>query len=160
LREARIGSGSEKEHRPEIRSDRILWLTEEVHQPVLQQWLSTMSLLRESLKQSLLMPLDGYEGHLACYPAGGFYKPHLDRHRDSTRRLITLIVYLNRDWTADQGGGLRLFTDPDSGISGPFIEIPPLAGTLVVFRSGDFWHEVLPTTRDRFSLTGWFRSAG
>ena len=35
----------------------------------------------------------------------------------------------------------------------PFIEFWPEAGTLVVFWSADFWHEV---RRKRLSLTGWF----
>ena len=34
------------------------------------------------------------------------------------------------------------------------------AGTLVVFLSADVPHEVLPATRDRLSLTGWFRRRG
>ena len=38
--------------------------------------------------------------------------------------------------------------------------MPPAAGTLVVFMSGDFPHEVLPASRERLSLTGWYRRRG
>ncbi len=36
----------------------------------------------------------------------------------------------------------------------------PIGGCLVVFLPGDIPHEVLPATRDRLSLTGWFRRRG
>ena len=36
----------------------------------------------------------------------------------------------------------------------------PQAGTLALFLSGEMPHEVLPATRERLSLTGWFRRRG
>jgi SM-20-related protein len=36
-------------------------------------------------------------------------------------------------------------------------DVLPVAGTLVCFLSDRFEHEVLPATRERLSLTGWFR---
>lgn len=38
----------------------------------------------------------------------------------------------------------------------PFFEAWPEAGTLVVFRSPDFWHEVQRARRTRLSQMGWF----
>jgi SM-20-related protein len=35
------------------------------------------------------------------------------------------------------------------------VDILPLAGRLVCFRSDQIEHEVLPATRERLSLTGW-----
>jgi SM-20-related protein len=168
LSAARIGSSLSVERRPEIRSDRILWLTRDAMtpppQPATQNtkntthcWLDLMDEVMHALKPQLFLPLDHYEGHIACYPPGGFYKPHLDQHHDTKARQITLIIYLNRDWKPEHGGRLRLYTSPQQGIRGPHLEVDPVAGTLVCFRSGEFWHEVLPATVDRFSLTGWFR---
>jgi len=37
------------------------------------------------------------------------------------------------------------------------IKVVPLFGTIVVFLSEEFPHEVLPARRDRFSVAGWFR---
>jgi len=37
-----------------------------------------------------------------------------------------------------------------------FVDVEPRLGTLVVFLSELFPHEVLPSNRDRLSLTGWF----
>lgn len=39
-------------------------------------------------------------------------------------------------------------------------DVLPQAGTLALFLSGDMPHEVLPATRERRSLTGWFRRRG
>jgi SM-20-related protein len=36
----------------------------------------------------------------------------------------------------------------------------PQAGSLLLFLSADMPHEVLPASRDRLSLTGWFRRRG
>ena len=36
-------------------------------------------------------------------------------------------------------------------------DVLPVGGCLVVFLSGEIPHEVMPATRDRLSLTGWFR---
>lgn len=35
-------------------------------------------------------------------------------------------------------------------------DVLPQAGTLMVFMSAQWPHEVLPATRDRLSITGWF----
>jgi SM-20-related protein len=37
------------------------------------------------------------------------------------------------------------------------IRVVPLHGTVVVFLSEEFPHEVLPAHRDRHSIAGWFR---
>jgi SM-20-related protein len=39
-------------------------------------------------------------------------------------------------------------------------DVQPTGGCLVVFLSGEVPHEVLPATRERLSLTGWFRRRG
>ena len=37
------------------------------------------------------------------------------------------------------------------------ISITPSFGTIVVFLSEEFPHEVLPAMRDRYAIAGWFR---
>ncbi|MDH5172415.1 MAG: 2OG-Fe(II) oxygenase, partial [Gammaproteobacteria bacterium] len=37
------------------------------------------------------------------------------------------------------------------------IKVTPALGTVAVFLSEDFEHEVLPARRDRFSIAGWYR---
>ncbi|WP_370298268.1 2OG-Fe(II) oxygenase, partial [Pontibacterium sp.] len=85
---------------------------------------------------------------------GAFYKRHVDAFRGEANRVLTMVVYLNPDWTADDGGELVLYTS-DTDQEG--IKVVPAMGTVVVFLSEEFPHEVLPAYRDRFSIAGWYR---
>jgi SM-20-related protein len=92
---------------------------------------------------------------MALYPPGSFYRKHLDQFRGATHRKVSAILYLNPDWSPADGGELRLYLAPSG--EGDHLDIAPLGGTLVTFLSDRFHHEVLPTRRERRSLTGWFR---
>jgi hypothetical protein len=68
-------------------------------------------------------------------------------HTDSRSKLITLLLYLNRDWSAP-GGRLRLLRSPD--LQDYAIEIPPVAGTLLAFRRSETsWHGHAPSCGPR-----------
>ncbi|MBK1791093.1 2OG-Fe(II) oxygenase [Persicirhabdus sediminis] len=157
LVQAGVGAGHEMKVRAEIRNDSIYWFDPDDPAPMANKWIVAMDGICQHFRQHLFLSLWSYEGHLARYPAGGFYKAHLDRHAKTLAREITVIAYLNEDWLASDGGQLRLYTDSNLGINGPFIDVLPEAGTVVIFRSADFWHEVKPAKRARLSLTGWLR---
>ncbi len=154
---AGVGSGQETQIRSEIRSDSIFWLDPDSVGSIAETWIAGMNTLSELFRSQLFLPVCSYEGHLARYPAEGFYKAHLDRHAKTLAREVSIIVYLNKDWEDTDGGELRIYTDSEKGVSGPFIDVLPEAGKVVIFRSADFWHEVLPSSRPRLSLTGWLR---
>ena len=60
-------------------------------------------------------------------------------HRDSTFKLVTLLLYLNTDWSEDSGR-LRLLRSKDD-IEDYVAEVPPLGGTLLVFKcTENAWH--------------------
>ena len=61
------------------------------------------------------------------------------------------MLYLNEDWKESDGGHLIGY-DQDKVI----FRVKPELGQMILFRS-DLEHEVMPTQRGRFSLTGWFR---
>lgn len=72
-------------------------------------------------------------------------------HTDSRSKLITVLLYLNESWTAS-GGQLRLLHSADS-LDEPFLEIPPLGGTLLVFRrSENSWHGHKPFAGERRAI--------
>lgn len=150
MRPAGVGRGPTLQLRPEIRSDRILWVDSAVPPAPLGEYLARMETLRGHLNRTLFLGLDEYECHLTIYPRGAFYRRHLDRFADQARRQVSSVFYLNPDWRMQDGGALRLETD-----AGP-VSVLPEAGTLVLFRSGDFWHEVRRARRLRMSVTGWF----
>jgi hypothetical protein len=53
-------------------------------------------------------------------------------HTDSTTKLITVLIYMNRQWT-EAAGRLRILRGPRD-LDDYAAEIPPLAGTLIAFR--------------------------
>lgn len=101
---------------------------------------------------------------LAIYPGGGSrFAKHIDNTTHDGRRL-TVLVYLNPNWTRDLGGALRLtpVSNPDPNIpptqdySNKRIDVFPEAGRLLIFYSSIIHHEVLPTYGDRLALTVWY----
>ena len=149
---AGVGKGV-AEVRSEIRGDQVLWIDEGVAGPPMQAVLEKLEDLRRAVNQSLYLGLFDVELHFAAYPPGAGYRRHLDRFQSDDRRSLTVIVYLNENWTAADGGQLRFWPDETEDP----IEIAPTGGTLVTFLSDRFWHEVAPAQRQRLSLTGWFR---
>ena len=115
-----------------IRSDHIQWL-EPGQSPVCDDYLEVMDGLRQQLNRELFLGLEEFECHFAFYPPGAFYQTHLDRFRDDDSRSVTAVLYLNPDWQPAHAGELRMHM-PD----GSQLDVPPLAGNLVVFLSGEF----------------------
>jgi len=137
--------------RPDVRSDHIHWLDEQSLTEAQSLYRAAIEELRQDLNHELFLSLSTYESHFAVYPAGAFYQKHLDRFSNSDERTISCTFYLNENWKEEFGGQLRLY------LPGSFVDVLPTAGTCVLFRSDSFFHEVLPATEIRFSLTGWFR---
>jgi SM-20-related protein len=151
LKLAGVGRGTLQAIQADIRGDQIAWLSAG-QSLACDQYLQIMERLRLILNQNLYLGLDTYESHFAFYAPGASYIKHLDRFRDDDCRTISAVIYLNEDWLPEQGGALRLH--PEGKCTE---DISPQACTLVLFLSADMPHEVLPATRDRMSLAGWFR---
>ncbi|WP_422981196.1 2OG-Fe(II) oxygenase [Undibacterium sp. Rencai35W] len=135
----------------QLRSDQISWLS--IGQSLAcDQYLLLMESLRQQLNRDLFLGLDDYESHFAFYAPGAFYAQHRDRFQDDDRRTISVVIYLNQDWQTEQGGALRLHLNDSKPL-----DIAPEASSMVLFLSATMLHEVLPATRDRLSLAGWFR---
>ena len=149
------GIGREQDHqlKGDIRRDQIRWLGRQHSAEA--EYLDWMADLREGLNRRLFMGLFDYEAHFSHYRAGAFYKRHMDAFRGQANRVLTTVLYLNPDWDAQNGGELLVWPAPDSDT---VIErVLPRMGTLVIFLSEQFPHEVLPATTDRYSIAGWFR---
>ncbi len=157
-RPARIGRENVARQVNSIRSDKILWLDAEVD-PRVAQYLANMDQLRREINQQWFLGLFNYECHFARFSSGDFYKTHLDAFADvnnpSGNRKLSSVYYLNKDWQPEDGGELVIYS-PQSGAE--LVRVTPKLGTLVLFLSEEFPHEVLPSRRERYSLTGWFRT--
>jgi SM-20-related protein len=151
FRSAGVGSGASRQELPEVRGDRIRWLDPADAGAAEREVLERLDSLRASVNRETFCGLFSLECHYAIYPPGAGYQRHLDRFRDSDARMLSVVLYLNEDWTPADGGQLVLHLD-----EGGF-EVLPAGGTLVAFLSARFEHEVRPAKRERLSLTGWFR---
>lgn len=152
FREAGIGTGSLYQIQEKIRGDHIWWLSPDEVATTPDIFLQ-LDQLKDHLNRKLYLGLFDFESHLARYKPGSGYERHYDRPKGSARRKLTVTLYLNKDWSAECGGYLRLYLPPNCET---FVDVEPRLGTLVVFLSELFPHEVLPSNRDRLSLTGWF----
>ncbi|WP_209331934.1 2OG-Fe(II) oxygenase [Lunatimonas salinarum] len=156
FRHAGIGKGDSFAIRPEIRSDKVFWMDEsDLSQTQAAYW-KLMDELRHTINQRCFLGLRSFECHFAIYPPGSFYLRHLDQFQAVKYRVVTVILYLNDDWKEDDGGALRIYLPATDGEES-YTDILPESGRLVVFLSGEIPHEVLPTVRERASITGWFR---
>jgi SM-20-related protein len=162
MRRARTGQDMTVVPDSSIRGDFIHWLDEHSEattaaaNSVQQEYFALMQSLRENLNRELYLGLFDIESHFTIYPTGAVYRKHLDQFRGNTQRQVSSILYLNQDWHAEHGGQLRIYLDGTE--DAPYRDIEPAGGTLMLFLSGRFWHEVLPATKPRISLTGWLRT--
>lgn len=149
FKKAGIGKNADLQINEAIRGDYILWLDKNTAPPAALVYLNRLNELVQHLNRSLLLSMKDYEVHMTVYPAGTYYKRHLDQFKKDDHRKLSVICYLNKNWKEEEGGQLRIYTDNES------LDVLPVAGRLVCFRSDVLEHEVLPATRQRLSLTGW-----
>lgn len=149
-------TGLAKIEKPSIRGDFIHWIDDTQASEAESLYLSTMAELQQAINQAFFLGLFELESHFAVYPPGAGYQKHLDQFIGKEERKVSCILYLNENWNTDDGGQLRIYLDKQDETK--LIDVTPEAGTLVVFLSGDFLHEVLPAKRERISVTGWFRT--
>lgn len=134
------------------RSDLIHWIGEDETIDATAIFLLATDELIIELNRHLYLGIRDMECHYTSYPSGAFYKKHVDRHHSGSTRVVSFVLYLNKNWKVSDGGQLRVYRDNQS-----FEDAQPHAGTLAIFLSGKE-HEVLVTNRERMSITGWMLS--
>ncbi|MGC1548633.1 MAG: 2OG-Fe(II) oxygenase [Rhodanobacter sp.] len=135
-----------------LRGDSTSWFQPEALSTAQQAFSDQIDVLRIALSRHLLLGLVDSESHYAVYQPGTGYARHLDCLRNNNARVVSAVFYLNNAWQEAEGGALRLYLADQS-----YRDIYPHAGTLLLFLSADFEHEVLPATRDRMSIACWMR---
>eukprot|EP00929_Paragymnodinium_shiwhaense_P103535 TRINITY_DN67097_c0_g1_i1.p1 TRINITY_DN67097_c0_g1~~TRINITY_DN67097_c0_g1_i1.p1 ORF type:complete len:309 (+),score=43.69 TRINITY_DN67097_c0_g1_i1:50-976(+) len=114
-------------------------------------------------------PLAATPAQLACYPGQGesFWAhedglplsalpaemPEESRRQLSSRR-VSAILYLQNAWDSAYGGAFR--AHPHSPSDQGMVDLAPEGGALLLFRSRDLVHEVLPSYHPRFALAMWY----
>lgn len=73
-------------------------------------------------------------------------------HKDSGGKMVTVLLYLNRDWGEEPGGRLRLLRG-EGDFNNYFLEVAPGEGTLLAFRcDANAWHGHLPFFGERRAI--------
>lgn len=138
----------------QIRNDQIFWLESETHDPAEKKTLQIITNYMQEIKNYFRLPLTHFECHYACYPASHYYQKHSDQKNHGNKRYFSFVIYLNDHWSDQDGGQLVGYDSSQKEI----FRLAPRIGTMILFRS-DIIHEVLPSKKERFSLTGWMRTA-
>jgi SM-20-related protein len=149
FKKAGIGNNKSVQIQEAIRGDYIQWLDKTNAPEAVRIYLYRLEELIQVINRTLFLSLKDMEVHMTIYPVGSFYKRHLDQFKQDDHRKLSVICYLNTEWIEEHGGQLRIYL-PDRSL-----DILPLAGRLVIFRSDQIEHEVLPAIRPRLSITGW-----
>lgn len=152
---AGIGRANEHNLNEFVRRDEICWINGDSDAGL--QWLQWASELQIFLNRRLFLGLFSFESHFSIYGKQDFYKRHRDAFVGESNRVLSIVVYLNHQWTNQDGGELVLYKD-DHDMEGS--RVLPTFGTVAVFLSEEFPHEVLPAQRERLSIAGWFRVNG
>jgi Rps23 Pro-64 3,4-dihydroxylase Tpa1-like proline 4-hydroxylase len=181
MRPAKMSRGDQTWEDNNVRGDSLCWVTPalcaEQGLVALQQYVDRIKAECHAAMQAELGLGAEYNIQFAMYPGKGesynrhkdaFSDPKADHARSS--RQLTCLLYLNKDWGADDGGQLRVFTAPGVvidnagepfsfwGVSG--YDIDPLFGRMVIFRSELIDHAVLPCRKERLALTFWLNGTG
>ena len=148
---AGVGRNSDLKRNTSIRKDEIFWINNETNAG--REWLRWAEEIQLFLNRELYLGLFSFESHFSHYAVGDYYKRHLDAFKGSSNRVLSLVTYLNDSWKKEDGGELVLYKN-DRDENG--IKVLPEFGTLVIFLSEEFPHEVLPALQDRYAIAGWF----
>ncbi|MEX2513328.1 MAG: 2OG-Fe(II) oxygenase, partial [Cyclobacteriaceae bacterium] len=79
FRLAGIGKGENFSIKPEIRSDKVLWLDRDLLTPLQTNYWQCMEELRNAINRRCYLGLKSFEAHFSMYPPGSFYLRHLDQ---------------------------------------------------------------------------------
>eukprot|EP00794_Sanderia_malayensis_P017841 gene17841-19622_t len=144
----------------EIRNDFVTWIDNATY-PNMTHLLSAISYVDRIVatmgRSSLLADYNMRSRSsimVACYPGkGAHYKRHVD-NPSKDGRILTVIMYLNRNYNAGTDGGVLRIFSPDIKY---YYDVFPIFGRIVMFWSDPrVPHEVLPAFRERFAASVWY----
>lgn len=156
LKKAAIGKHFDEHIKTEIRGDYIQWIDERNVNTLEIDFFKKINHFVDYLNRTCFMGILHKEFHYAIYPEGRFYKRHLDTFENDQRRKLSMVLYLNKDWSASSGGELVIYKQENQNEKA--ISILPKFGRLVIFESSVLEHEVKPVLKgERMSITGWLK---
>ena len=74
-------------------------------------WVTRAESLQRFLNKRLFLGLFSFESHFAHYNKGDFYKKHKDAFKGEGNRVLSVVVYLNQQWSSEDGGELVIYNN-------------------------------------------------
>ncbi|WP_255563719.1 2OG-Fe(II) oxygenase [Mucilaginibacter rivuli] len=134
-----------------VRGDKIYWLDRAHNNATENTFFDLMDSFVSHLNRTCYTGITGYEFHYTLYEIGSFYKKHLDQFKSNSSRQYSMVMYLNVNWLAVDGGELCIHQNGVEQL------ISPMNGKSVFFKSSELEHEVLLCNKARMSITGWLK---
>ncbi|WP_133136857.1 2OG-Fe(II) oxygenase [Legionella rowbothamii] len=153
FRSAKIGLNISSQQNNAVRTDEILWLESDNHDPAIQFFINQIQQLCQILNQNLFLGIQEFETHFASYQPGTFYKKHIDQFAAQKTRKVSFVYYLNENWQDEYGGQLNLYNTNHQLLE----KVTPKGNRLICFNS-ELPHEVVTTNQTRYSITGWMKT--
>ncbi|MFT7157233.1 MAG: SM-20-related protein [Parvicella sp.] len=154
LKQAGIGNKFNLQKDTTIRNDKVAWIEVDSVVPFEDIYLQKIWRFINYLNKTCFTSIITFESHYAKFEKGSFYKKHIDQFKSEKGRKFSIVLYLNQDWLTADEGMLSLYPK-----EGKQINIAPIEGRMVFFRSDEMEHEVHPSpTRDRRSIAGWLKN--
>jgi SM-20-related protein len=149
-----IGNKTDFQKNTNYRGDKINWIGDQSTNPFEIIYLKKIQNLILYLNKTCFTSILSFESHYASYETKSFYKRHLDQFKNEKGRKYSIVLYLNQNWKDRDGGLLSLYPKLKD-----HIDISPLGGRLVLFRSDEMEHEVHASfTRERRSVAAWLKN--
>ncbi len=149
-----VGNKIDFQENKNIRGDKINWIKDQSLNPFELIYLNKIEKFILYLNKTCFTSIKTFESHYSNYEKKSFYKRHLDQFKSEKGRKYSIVLYLNKDWTEADGGLLSLYPKEKKQIN-----ISPLGGRMVLFRSDQMEHEVHASfTRNRRSIAGWLKN--
>jgi len=134
-----------------VRGDKIYWLDRKHNNVDENDFFDLMDDFVLHLNRTCYTGITGYEFHYTLYEKGSFYQKHIDQFKVNGTRAYSMVMYLNENWLAVDGGELCIYHKDHHQ------NIAPINGRSVFFKSNELAHEVLVTNEPRMSITGWLK---
>lgn len=152
---AGLGRGSQRARETTIRQAEARWI--DGADDAERRFLAIAEMLRVAINRRLFLGLFDFEAQQLCYPPGGIYARHVDSLAGARNRVVSLVLYLNADWCAEDGGELAIWRAGAGEEDCPVLTVLPQAGTLVLMLSEEIPHAARPARRTRRAIAGWLR---
>ncbi|MDG1276422.1 MAG: 2OG-Fe(II) oxygenase [Algoriphagus sp.] len=149
-----VGNNSDFQKNKSIRGDHINWIADQSVDQFEMIYLKKIGNFISHLNSTCFTAIKSFESHYSSYEKKNFYARHLDQFKTEKGRKFSIVLYLNKDWKEKDGGMLALHPKGEAQIN-----ISPLGGRMVFFRSDEMEHEVQASeTRERRSIAGWLKN--